>query len=466
MSSEPWRVLVIGGGIAGTAAAWAASRRKGPQSAGDGSPKSSGDPGVPSSRRAGPRHRPVAVNVVSAGAGASALASGAVDDIPWEEVARAARIQGAEPHAKAIDAEVLAFAEDLGVWRLVAEGAPPALLATAAGRVRPARGHDRALLDLRTLTEGTVAVPRFDRAGWDADALAASWNAEPRARAQGLRFVPIDATLMRYDGEHRLSDLDLASRHDDERRLSWLAERLRDALARTAIHPVAVLLGPWLGTSAPRASALEKMLGIRAGEALAGAGGPAGMRFVFARDRLFERSGIAQTMGRVEDVRLDDDDEGRPSIGIEGEDGVRFVDRMVVACGGLLGGGIVYDPPDRHAGTDMPDKRHPPFRMSFDVTARDEDEMPCFGVGGRRIGILGSMFGPVLDASAWPKVAKPGVLEAVGWMCDDAGRAGPHVLAAGDVVADRPRTALIAACSGIRAGAVATSDSPFSLEPP
>ena len=57
-------MVVVGAGIAGLAAAWSA-------------------------RRAGRE-----VTVVSAGPGASALGSGAVDDVPWEQFSSARRAAG------------------------------------------------------------------------------------------------------------------------------------------------------------------------------------------------------------------------------------------------------------------------------------------------------------------------------------------------------------------------------------
>lgn len=427
MSKEPPSVLVIGDGVAGTAAAWRAAR-------------------------AGAH-----VTVVSAGAGASVLAGGAVDDVPWEEIVAAARTAGFEPRARHLIPEAAAFAGALDLWHLPEEGGPLPLLATLAGRARPARGHDRALLDLASLGAGAVLVPRVDRAGWDADSLAACWGSDPSVRGRGLSFVPIDAALLRHEGEHRLSDMDLAARHDDEARLGWLAARLREAIARTAVHPAAVILGPWLGLDAPRAAALGSALGVRAGEALTGVGGPAGIRFVRARDRLLSLTGVRAIAARVTEVRLDEDDEGRPSVAIEGEDGRRSADRVVLACGGLAGGGLIYDPLDWHAGADMPDKYGPPFRLSFDVSAEDEDELPHFAARGARIGVVGSMFGPALDPSAWPSPGRPGLLESIGVACDPSGLAGPHLAAAGDVVADRPRTVLAAVMSGLRAGAWAAA---------
>ena len=233
MSRFP-KVVVVGQGIAGTAAAWRAAELG------------------------------AAVTVVAAGAGASTLASGALDHTPWEDLVRAARTTGAEPACGPLDEGVFAFAEALGSWRIPRAGDPMTRLATLAGRTRPSRGHDLSLLDLAAIPGGTVAVPRASRAAWDADSLATFWNDDPFVRARGLRFAPIDVALLRYEGEDRIADADLAARHDDPARVAWLAQRLRDAFAREKLAPAAVILGPWLGASAPCAADLTARLGIPA----------------------------------------------------------------------------------------------------------------------------------------------------------------------------------------------------------
>src|SRR5262249_27103189 len=147
------------------------------------------------------------------------------------------------------------------------------------------RGRDRALLDLAPLEGATVLIPRVDRAGFDADALAACLGDDSFARNQKLRFVAIDLPVLRFDDERRIPDSDLAARHDDEGRIAWLLTRLREGLARRA-PAGAVLLGPMLGARAARAETLSKALGIPVGEVLVGVGSPAGLRFEAARGRL------------------------------------------------------------------------------------------------------------------------------------------------------------------------------------
>lgn len=421
-------VLVIGDGVAGCAAAFRAAK-------------------------GGAR-----VKLVSAGAGASVLASGAVDDLPWESVVRAAATLGAELRAQPLAAGVAEFAEALDLWRLPAAGEPLPLLATMAGRIRPARGHDLGLLDLALLANTTVAVPRADRAAWDADALAAAWSDDPFARRRGLRFAAIDVALLRFTGEHRLSDPDLAARHDGPARLAWLAERLRESFARSGQTPGAVLLGPWLGLDTARAAALTALVGIPAGEALASAGSSTGWRFARARNRVLAPI-TTPLQGRVTRLHPAGDGHDRPSLTLAGQPARIHADRIVLACGGLVGGGILYDPPEIHAGADMPESDAPSFRLSFEIAPTPDGERPHLASGGARIGVASSMFGPDLDLTAWPTPGRPGMLETVGVAVDSAGLAAPYLAVAGDAIADRPRTVLAAVESGLYAGAWAASSS-------
>jgi glycerol-3-phosphate dehydrogenase subunit B len=405
------RVLVAGGGAAGLAAAWFAQRGG---------------------------H---AVTLVSAGAGASALGGGAVDDAPWEMLLRAARLLGAEDRARALAPDLRAFVEDLGIWDV--PEAAPVWLATVAGRVRPARGRERGLLDLSPLTGKTVLLPRAERAAWDADALAATLSADPVAIARRISFRAVDAAVLRFDEERRVADGDLALRHDDAGRIGWLAERLRAALA-TAPGAGAILIGPWLGAAAPRAEALSQLVGVPVGEALTGAGSPAGMRFEAARDAMLRRLDVRRERGRVEEVQSD----GSGMAAIVGGATIA-ADAVVLAVGGIAGGGVVYAPPEHQAGADLPPRGDVPFALSVRAPV-------ALSIGGAaRMEIVGSMSGPELDRAAWPTHGRPGALESVGVQCEGA-RAGDGIYAAGDVVAGRARTLLEAAAAGIAAARAAT----------
>ncbi len=402
------RVLVIGAGIAGLAAAFRARRRG------------------------------LETIVVGAGAGASALGGGAVDDVPWEERRRAMRVLGGLMRVRALGPEVAAFSEALGVWDLPAEGELAPLVATVAGRLRPARGRDRGLLDLASLPEGTrVLLPRAPRGGWDADGIARTLEAEPLSRRAGLRFVPVDIQVLRYADEARINDGDLAMRHDDPVRLAWLAERLREGLAKAGAG--AVLLGSWLGVNEARAAELSARVGVPVGEALVGVGSAAGLRFEAARDRLLASLRAEVVTDRVKALRTEG---GRVTVTLL-RGGPITVDAVVLASGGLVGGGIVYAPPEHEAGDDLPSQGAVPYRLSVDMAV-------SFSAGARQLDVVASMQGPELDVTAWPTAARSGVLEAVGVQCTE-GRLAPGVTAAGDVVAGRPRTLLEAVAQGLRA---------------
>lgn len=409
-------VVVIGAGVAGLAAAWNA------------------------------RGRGAQVVVVSSGAGASALASGAVDDLPWEQRARAARDLGlpADAPAAALPGPLAELIGALGAWEVPAPRC--CLLATMAGRIRIARGRDRALLDLNRLGRGRVLLPRAARPGWDADALAAALGDEPSARARGLRFEAVDAPALRFDDERRISDADLAARHDDPARIAWLAAGLRRAVGGAGA--AGVLLGPWLGARAGRAEALSEAAGLPAGEALSGAGSPAGLRFEAARDALLGAIGAEVIRRRARSITPEK--AARLAVGVEGLEAPLVADAVVLATGGVAGGGILYTPAEHAAGEDLPPGGRVPFALSLIAQV-------ALGDGRRPLEAVSSMFGPELDLAAWPSAGRPGLLEAVGVHCAGV-RAGRGIFAAGDAIAGRPRTALEAAATGLRAGAEAATE--------
>lgn len=407
-------VAIVGAGIAGTAAAYAA-HEGGAQ-----------------------------VTLIDGGAGATIFGGGAVDDAPWELIDAAAHALGTEAQARVIDAQAAAFFEALQVWR-VPETGPRPLLATLAGRLRSARGHDRSLLDFSALRDCLVVLPRLDRARWDADALARSLAADPQARANRLDFEAIDMPVVRYESELRFPDGDLAAAYDDDARLKWLAERIGDARARSVKRGRdigAVLLGPWLGQAAPRAEALTALAGVAVGEALIGIGSPAGQRFVTARDRL-----LATIGARVVSARATSIEAGEVHL----DTGVAITaDAVVLAIGGVAGGGVIYAPPERSAGSDLPPRGGLAFRLSLDVDAALADE-------NGRLGVVSSIHGPDLDTTAWPSGSAPSALETVGVACEGV-RIAAGLFVAGDARAAAPRTLVEAVTSALRAGAEASGN--------
>ena len=410
-------VVVIGAGMAGLSAAYAA------------------------------RQRNVDVTVISTGAGASALGGGAVDDLPWEAWLSAVRTLDEPLRGRPVADDIRAFSDALGLWNLPSVDAPAPIVATAAGRLRPARGRDKGLLDVGSFGKTTVLVPRVPRAGWDADALAATLESEWLAQRAGLRFLPVDAPILRFTDEARIADADLAMRHDEPARIEWLAERLREMVhaARGEAPSISgVLLGSWLGVKQERATELSSRVGVSVGEVLVGVGSTAGLRFETAVERFLARLSVKFVAERVTGLHRAGQ---RIEIVLASESSRVVADAVVVATGGMATGSIVYTPPDLQASEHMPSRIDPPF--SFGIQTVDLSiPLSC---GKERIDAGSSVFGPPLDRTAWPTNARSSTLESVGIEAED-GKVCPGIYAAGDVVAGKRRTMLEAVASGLRVG--------------
>lgn len=390
------RVVVVGAGIAGTAAALAA------------------------------RAEHADVTVVSIAAGATVLTTGAIDDAPWED---------GRP-ATALDDASRAVLDALGGY--VVRDAR-ALVATTAGTLRPARGADASLLDLATLPrKSLVGCPVFERESWDGHRLARSLAQTREARDGELGFVAVPASLLVHADERVIPDVEIAARHDAGERLATLAERLREALRGTRCD--AFLLPPWLGTTAPRAAELASAVGVPCGEIIGLPPSPAGFRFMHARDRALLAAGACRIEARVTAVVRT---EAGLVAHVEGGEPLGAT-AVVLATGGLIGGGIAYAPSEALLATALPRHPQPAFVLTLDADV-------SLGVHGRPLVVPGSMFGVQPETITWPMHDSP-ILESVGVLTLGDLRAADVVFAAGDTLADHPRTFLDALASGALAG--------------
>ncbi|HEX7667487.1 MAG TPA: FAD-dependent oxidoreductase, partial [Polyangiaceae bacterium] len=305
------RVAVVGSGVAGTAAALAAAR-------------------------AGAR-----VQLVAGSPGASSLAGGALDWDDWQT----------NPPRRALGGEAEMAFSALDFGSLPDAGV---LVATTAGIVRPAAGADHALLDLDRTGRGAILVPRCDHPTWDAPALARAWGDSPLASARALTFVALDVPLARYRDERLVGDVEIAARHDEDTRLAWLAERLREVLARNPGF-VGVMLPPWLGARRSRAEALSQIVGVRCGEAVVGLASASGARFEHARDRALGAAGVGvvATWARAVSPTA-----GTWRVALEEGDALE-ADAVVIAAGGLVAGGLVYSPGASSNAAELPADARP-----------------------------------------------------------------------------------------------------------
>ncbi len=384
------RVVVIGGGVAGTAAAHALAARG------------------------------VETTIVLGAPGATHLSPGTLDGDSAEETR--------------------AFVAALGGYSL--DGS---MVATLGGDVRPCRGLDRALLDLARVDDGLVLVPRLPRLGWDADAIAWMLSAHPLAVARKLEFRAVDTSLIKMTDERMVPDATIAARHDDSARLTWLSERLSHAHASAqAEGGKAWLLPPWLGCERERGSELSALVGVPCGEIAVGLSGPSGFRFSAARNRAIKAAGVRVMAGFVESVV---ESEGSVTIVVEGGDAFD-ADAAVIATGGLVGGGLVYEPSEAEPSGELPPEPRPYMRAAL--------ANMIVGVRGTPLDVPGSLFGVAPETLAWPFVER-GDLERAGVLIDEGGRVfrKRRLFAAGELVADRPRTWLEAARAGLSAGALA-----------
>jgi len=403
-------VIVIGAGVAGTAAAIAARRR-------------------------GAR-----VTLVAAGTGASVLAGGALDDVPWEDADLAASPSDLSPEARAV-------LDTLDAYEV---GSDRVMVAATTGLVRPARGIDRALLDLTPLGGKTVLVPDFAHGSWDAPSVARTWNDAPFCRARAVSFLPAPASLYLYTEEHSFTDADIAARHDEHRRLEWTAVRLREAMARASERIGAIVLPPWLGVARERATALGKALGVPCGEALGSLGGPSGARFEHARDRALEAAGVTVVFARATHVV---GEAGAWRVALEaGETGAEPLEghAVVLATGGVLGGGLAYTPNGAYIANALPGAPRPLLHLTCEATV-------TLGAFGRPLDETSSLFGAVPEAHAWPFVTAP-LLEHAGVLVRDGCAvlgAEAGLYAAGEVSAGAPHTWLASLSRGAHAGEAA-----------
>jgi len=386
-------VLVIGAGFAGVAAAWGLERR---------------------GRE---------VLLIWDGAGASSLYSGALDRQDWDGPA------DPRPVAREVDE----FLQALDCW------APPegvgARLATSGGVLRPARGQDRALLDLEPLRGRRVDVVDAAIRGWDAGELARAWSASSWARLTRTEFRALPVRLPDEAALRFLPESELAARTDDP---AW-AGALGEALRTAGDGEAPLLCGPWLGLSPRSVLRVREAARRPLGEVLSAPGGPAGFRFEAARDGWLGRSRVQVRRGVVQGLRRTE--QGFDvSIAAAAGGTERLAPaplEVVLASGGVAGGGIRF-----LAGSGASARS---FSLSLAATARDGAALPL-RLGGREVALESGVLGADLQSLG------RGALERVGVFSDEAQRTAiPGLYAAGDVVADRPRAALEAIYAGIAA---------------
>ena len=379
--------LVVGGGFAGLAAAWALARR---------------------GRE---------VRIVWDGAGASALYSGALDRGQW----------GALPDAAPLSADAEAFLAVLGCF--APSGASAARVATSSGVLRPARCRDRALLDLEPWRGRRVDVVDLGRPGWDAAALARAWTECRWARQSGTTFRAVAVEAPEIEAVRRLPPGELAARVDDP---AWAASLAR-ALVRAGEGEGPLLMGPWLGLEPASVEQLRAQLRRPIGEVLSEPGGAAGARFEAARDAWLSEAGVRVEQASVRSIHWRG---SSYEVSCTREDGAldslgEDVTAVVLAVGGVVGGGVWF------LAGGGPEGRS--FSLSLDAG------LPV-RLAGREVALSSGALGVDLQQLGLEALERVGVSVDEHMLAR-----APALYAAGDVVEGRPRCALDAIDSGLEA---------------
>ena len=347
--------------------------------------------------------------------GSSGLYSGALDFELWDRASE----------ANAPSRELIEFAKQLGTWEL---GSATRRVATLEGNVRPARGADGALLDLERCAGKRVAVIELERDDWDAPLLAKSFASSEWALQTQTQFFAASAPVLQKGFERRISGYDFAALHDAPER----AQAVQAALRESGVGADAWLFGPWLGIERPLSQELSAALGVPVGETTSAPGGAAGARFEQARDRLLERMAHVE---RGHLIRIERHGSGY-RLHWQGREPQAF-ETVVLATGGVAAGGVALERSfERRGGTG--------FRLSFSAPVPlSLDAEVVEGVSS-----LSSVDFAERGLDALLRVG-------IATEADGSVRDHPGIFVAGDAIAGRPRTALLAAHSGLEAARAA-----------
>ena len=343
--------------------------------------------------------------------GSSGLYSGALDFEPWDRA----------DHASTLAPGLTEFSEQLGAWQL---SAAPRQVATLEGNLRPTRGSDRALLDLERCAGKRVAVVDLERDDWDAPLLAKSFANSAWARRTQTQFFAAPAAVLQNGFERRISGYDFAALHDSAERAQVLQKSLRES----GVQADAWLFGPWLGIERSLAEELSTALGVPVGETTSAPGGAAGARYESRRDHLLQqiadvtRGPLTRIEREETGYRLHWRDRSPDSFSI-----------VVLATGGVAAGGVALERSfERRGGTG--------FRLSYAAPlALELDAEVIEGVSS-----LASVDFVERGLGALLKVG-------IATRADGSALDSPGLFVAGDAIAGRPRTALMAAVSGFEA---------------
>ncbi|GEM_PF-2667939 len=309
-SPERGRLLVVGAGISGLAAC-AVARERG--------------------------LNPILIN---SGTGASALTSGAVG---YNE-SRASSEKG-ESIASALDGKwARNFLETLGLYRGGASW-----VATYEGIVRPAQMVGELVLSLDEHKGKTIGVIDIGRGDFCAERLASAYRQEEWSRRSRTQFTPLKLSSV-WSPVEASYPLAHFCRLLDEKERFYRFQRELLSIKDQFPELGAFLLGPWLGVETKKPS---EQVSLPFGEVLSPPEGPFGRRFLRARAHWLDKQNVQMHDEHVIALAFEEGGVRVESRTPEGEPVYRWVEGLVVATGGLLGGGVGLKGSFRGAPADL-----------------------------------------------------------------------------------------------------------------
>lgn len=266
-------------------------------------------------------------------------------------------------------------------------------VATDIGTFREAKGRLPQILLLPRARGRILVASGF--IGFDAKHLSRSLYDDAKRVGSALAFEPTRRNLRERTEERHMSGASLAAAFDLAERQALLLQSLREELqyARTQsdLPVVGVLFPPVLGIRTNLAALLTGQLGLPVGEVVGGVSGPYAARYEAMMEPL--RARVTAVEGWVTGCELRD---SAISLAVvkTGEDdaqGIHACDKLVLATGGLVGGGFSYAGGQWIGASPTPSHARSTFRSSL--------------IEPTGVDLPGSLFGEAPESLAWPYVS-------------------------------------------------------------
>lgn len=337
---------------------------------------------------------------------------------------------------------------------------------SSIGTLRCSHAQDEQILSFETIEQGAqtpILIPDCPLHYWCAHSLAQSL--QESFHSYGIPIPPIHTlpiSLIQSHTEAQYSFADLASLHDSTDRCSWLIEQLRQMRVLAQTPSATLLLPPILGVHPSTIQRIRASLGPNIGETLCEPGGPSALRYAHWMRKAFQTMKINCIDGQV--TSLSDF-----KAFIEPKHQPLSFDRVILATGGILGGGITFRSSEHEQAQEIPMHAQQSIHLGLRIECRQptllsHDDI-AFAIDGSIVEATGSLFGG--DPHSWLNQPMPNLMR-VGVCVDETYRVLTRLnqpidwlFAAGDLVTAQPHTALSAFVSGLRAGQHASCEHDF-----